>query len=267
MDLGLRGRVALVTGSTRGLGRVIAEKLASEGVITLINGRNQQEARSVARQIQSKYKTQTGICSCNATDLQSIKSGIKGSMFFHEHIDILVNNIGNVEKFGGFTDLTDEDWHRCFDVTFMSVVRFTRESLPYLEKSEHGRIINISSLPSHQPGNYNHHYAASKAAVNVLTKQLASNLGSKRILVNAICPSTLEGGGWEQNIRDRAKRDNVTIEEARSRMRQEEERKSPLNKMGKLEDVANLVAYLASDLASFLTGHIYDVDGGITKGV
>ena len=184
-------------------------------------------------------------------------------------LDILVNNVGNIEKFGRFEDLEEEDWIRSFNLTFMSAVRFIKASLPYLKKSDQARIINISSLSAHQPSftGLNPHYGMAKAGIVNLTKNLAADFGRYGITVNTICPSTLTGGGWHKNVIDRAKRQNITASKAEKLMHQEECKKSPLGKMGELKDVANMVVFLASANANFLTGHCYNVDGGITRSV
>lgn len=268
MDLNLKGKLALVTGSTSGLGKAIAITLAKEGADIIINGRGKEPVQKTMKEISDAYHVQTFACPVDATDGKAIKKFFKsGPIKAKGSLDILVNNVGHAEKFGNFTDLTDEDWLRCYELVCMSTVRFIREALPYLEKSGRGRIINISSLASHQPGNFNHHYTAAKAAINTLTKQLASNLGNKNILVNAICPSTLNGGSWERNVKDRAKRQGWSYKETERIMEGEEFKKSPLGRMGTLENVADMVAYLASDKADFQTGHIYDIDGGITRGI
>lgn len=268
MDLGLKGRLAFVTGSSRGLGKVIAQTLAQEGVNLFIHGHTDETVFKTADEISEKFGVKTWPCVIDATDAKEIKYFFELSTFTSiGKLDILINNVGNIETFGRFEDLKDEDWQKSFELTFMSAVRFTREAIPYLEKSGQGRIINISSLPSHQPSHFNPHYSAVKAALNNLTKHLANVLGPKNILVNAICPSTLKGGGWERNVQSRAQRENITISEAETLMEKEEIGKSPIGKIGTLEDVANLVVYLASDKANFLTGHIYDVDGGITRGI
>lgn len=268
MDLDLKGKLALVTGSTGGLGKVIAMTLAKEGADIIINGRSKESVQKTMKEISDKYHVRTSACLVDARDGKAIKKFFKSSPIkARGSLDILVNNVGHVEKFGRFTDLTDEDWLHCYELVCMSTVRFTREALPYLEKSVQGRVINISSLASHQPGNFNHHYNAAKAAVNTLTKQLALTLGNKNILVNAICPSTLDGGSWERNVKDRAARQGLSYQKTEQIMRREEFKKSPLGRMGTLEDVADMVAYLASDKAGFQTGHIYDIDGGITRGI
>ena len=265
MNLELKGRLALVTGSTRGLGKAIAMALAQEGAEVIINGRHEESVLKTMKEISNKHRVTTWACPVDVTDGEAIKTFFRlGSVAAKGRLDILVNNVGNIEKFGSFTELKDEDWLRCYDLTFMSAVRFTREALPFLTASGSGRIINISSLISHQPGNNFPHYAPAKAALNNLTKYLATILGMKKILVNAICPSNVD---YTEMSEDRAKREHISTDEAWWKIFEEEKNKSPLGRAGSLEDVANLVVYLASDKAKFLTGHIYNVDGGITRGL
>ncbi len=265
MDMGLKGRLALITGSTRGLGKAIAMALAREGVEVIINGRHEGSVLKTMKEISDKYRVQTWACPVDVTDNEAIKTFFQlGPVAAKGSLDILVNNVGNIEKFGSFTDLEDKDWLRCYDLTFMSAVRFIREALPFLTASGNGKVINISSLISHQPGNYFPHYAPAKAALNNLTKYLANILGNRNILVNAICPSNVD---WEKNIKDRAERDGISISDAEIKIHEAEKNKSPLGRVGAIEDVANLVVYLSSNKANFLTGHIYNVDGGITKGI
>lgn len=266
MDLNLKGRVALVTGSTRGIGRAIAEALATEGADVIINGRWSKTVGNVAYEIEHKFnhKIRTYQCACDVTDSGRIKDFFREKMPTIGKLDILVNNVGNIEKFGSFTELEDEDWLRCYNLTFMSAVRFIRESLPFLTASGSGRIINISSLISHQPGKNFPHYGPAKAALNNLTKYLANNLGNRNILVNAICPSNVD---WKEMSKERAGKEKTSVEETWEVIKTEEESRSPIGLAGTPEDVANLVVYLASDRARYLTGHIYNVDGGITKGV
>ncbi len=266
MNKNLSRRLALVTGSSRGLGKAIAVTLAMEGADVIINGRNHENVDQTVREFK-RYHPYTLACYADATKPQEIKDFFHANSIWINKLDILVNNVGNIEKFGGFEDLDEEDWQRSFDLTLMSAVRFIKASLPCLRKSNQARIINISSLPAHQPGYFNPHYSAAKAAMLNLTKHLANSLGKDRILVNAICPSTLDGGGWDQNIKDRAKRDGLSLNEAENAMRSEENKKSPLCRMGTVEDVANMVAYLASDKAGFMTGEIINIDGGITRGL
>src|SRR3989344_4251335 len=268
MDTGLMGRVALVTGSTRGIGRAIAEALALEGADVIINGRKEESVMKVERDLYYSYNVTTYPCVVDSTDSQAIKDFFKSSLFtYRSQLDILVNNVGNIEKFGRFEDLDEEDWQKSFDLTCMSAVRFIKSALPYLKNSNQARIINISSISGHQPSGLNPHYGIAKAGMINLTKNLAQDFGRYGILVNTVCPSTIAGGGWHQNVTDRARRDGLTEERAEEIMRQEENKKSPLGRMGELENVADLVVFLSSNKSEFLTGHCYNVDGGITRSI
>lgn len=267
MELNLSARTALVTGATKGLGRHIAISLAKEGVNIILNGRNKTEVDSVIREIKSKSKVKAFACYADATKEKEINDFFSAAMPHIGRLDILVNNVGNLEKFGTLFNLDDRDWIRSFELTFMSMIRFSLRAYPWLKKSRHGRIVNIGSVPAHQPGQANPHYAAAKGAILTATKQMATEFAKDQILVNVVCPSTLDGGGWEKNIARRAKRDGITREKAEKLMRDEENSKSPLGRMGTLQDVTNLVAFLASDRAGFITGQCINVDGGITRSI
>lgn len=267
MDLNLKGRLALVTGSSRGLGKAIAMALAMEGADVIINGRNREKLNQTALEIGLKSNTNIHNCCVDTTKVDEINKFFEENSRWLTKLDILVNNTGNLEKFGLFFDLKDEDWLKQYELTCLSVVRFSRIAYPYLKDSGHGRIINIGSLPAHQPGVANHHYAAAKAALLPLTKMMANQFAKDNILVNIICPSTLLGGGWVENVKRKAERDNISAIRAEEIMLKEESSKSPLGRIGQLDDVANLVTFLASDLANFMTGQCLNVDGGITRSI
>mgnify|MGYP001615260787 FL=1 len=269
MDLGLEGRTALITGSSRGIGRAIALCLAKEGANVVICSRNRKELDDLETKIIDEHGVVVGSYEVDAANPESINT------MFHEvkreivSIDILVNNVGNLEKFGKFEDLEDRDWIRMYELGFMSAIRFIRATLPWLKKSNQASIINISSLSGHQPsfGGFNPHYSTTKAGVINLTKNLANDFGRYGITVNTLCPSTLAGGGWDNNVVDRAKREGITKEKAEKIMRAEESEKSPLGKIGELNNIANKVLYLASSVARFETGNCYNIDGGITRSI
>jgi len=250
--LNFKGQLALVTGSTAGLGKAIAISLAREGAEVIINGRHKKTVLKTMKEISDKYRVRTWACPLDVTSNQAIVKFFKnGPIATRGSLDILVNNVGNIKKLGKLGDFTDEEWLKCYDVTFMSVLRFTRAAIGPLSASGHGKIINISSLASLQPGKHHHPYVAAKAAVNVFTKQMANDLASKNILVNAICPSTLYVG----NLKEKAEKI----------MRMEESKKSPLGRICTKEEVADLVAFLASDRSSFITGDIIKIDGGMSR--
>ena len=201
MDMGLKGRVALVTGSTRGLGKAIATALAKEGADIIIHGRNITTVADTMFDLHHDHRVATYACVTDATNSQAITNLFKSTTFsFSSQLDILVNNVGNIERFGRFEDLEDEDWFRMYELGCMSAIRFIRAALPFLKKSYQARIINISSVSARQPSGLNPHYGLAKAGLLNLTKNLAQDFGRYGITVNSICPSTLAGGGWHQTL-------------------------------------------------------------------
>jgi len=269
MNLSLKGRVALITGSSQGLGKAIALSLAKEGAGVIICGRNIESLRQAKHEIEEKTKATVFTFRVDATIKSSVENLFVELANKIGNLDILVNNVGGGgdEKFGRFIDIEDEDWQWSFNINVMTAVRFTRLAIPYLKSSDQARIINISSVPALQPGKFKPQYAATKAALVNLTTYLAYDLAEHNILVNTICPTTLHGGGWDKNIKDRAKRDNISVEEAERLTRETQEKQVPLGRIGKLEDVANLVTFLASDKAEFITGDCFFVDGGVKRSI
>lgn len=257
-------RVALVTGAGSGIGRAIALSLARDGFEVVICGRNSDRLQAAVRDLRK-----TGGCvhaaEMDVTNSKQVKSAFAEMIVAVGALDVLVNNVGRAPKFGGFTDLEDDDWLDAWTVNFMGAVHMIREALPWLKRSTAGRIINISSVPAHQPGLFNPHYSAAKAALVNLSKHLANTLAADGILVNAICPGTLKGGSWKRNVQERAQRLGISEIAAEQDMDKEERNKTPLGVIGSPEDVAELVTFLASDRAKFITGTCINVDGGVTR--
>ena len=262
----LQNRIALVTGSSSGVGADIARELADQGASIIVNGRYRRKVSDMQYELEKTYNVNTYSCVADGTNDESVRSAIAQILPDKlDHLDILVNNIGGIEKFGSFFDLTDEDWNRSYELNCMSTVRFSRHTVKWLQKSKFPRIINISSLYTRQVGNFNPHYGCAKVAMDYFTKYLARQLAPLQILVNTIGTSTLDGGEWEQNIQDRANRSNISFEEAAAMMRKEEEAKSPLKRMGSPKGLAKLAAFLASDENQFISGASIPYDGATTR--
>ena len=266
MAYNFKNRLALITGSSSGIGKAIASTLASQGADIIICGRQAKFLEAAQREIE-KLGTKVYSYSLDATKPQEVRGLFEKVVRKIGRLDILVNNVGRAEPFGGFFDLSDEDWKSAYDLNFMSMVYFSREAIPWLKSSGNGRIINIATLPARQPGFFNPHYSAAKAAMLNLNKHLANILAKDNILVNAICPSTLKGGGWDRNVSDRARRDKLSLKDAEALMEAEEKKKSPLGRLGKPNDIAELTAFLSSDQANFITGTCIDVDGGTVRSI
>lgn len=268
MALNLSGKTALVTGSSRGIGKAIAAALWREGATVVLSGRSEKNLKAARLEMMANSKTDAEIyyVAADVSEPSDIKNMFANPLWANlSKLDILVNNVGGPLKFGNFFDIADDDWLADWNFNFMSMVRFTREALPWLKVSGDGRVINISAVPARQPGEFNPHYAASKAAMLNLSKYLANSLAKDKILVNAICPNTLEGGKWAQNVRERAIKEGISEVEAAEKLRLSAFKKSPLQRMGTPEDVANLVVFLASSAASQITGTVINVDGGTVR--
>ena len=266
MEKNLLGKIALVTGGSKGIGKIIAETLAHAGASIVIVARSQNEIEKTVLEIKKTNADAWGVV-CDVTKPEQVKKIFDENISKFGHLDILINNVGGIDTFGGFLELQNEDWKKCYDLNFMSHVFFIRESYQFLKKSNSPRIINISTLAAKQPGFYNPHYSAAKAALLNLSKHLANVLAKDKILVNAICLSTVKTEIWKTSVENKMKQLNVSFEEAQNIYQHEEEEKNPLHQLGAPEDIAELVAFLASDKAKWITGSCFTVDGGTSRGL
>lgn len=259
MKQALSGRVALVTGGSKGIGRAIVQALAEDGARVAATARG-AEALQAMKQELPDLKILT--VAADATDQEAVNSVVTRVIETYGRLDILVNNVGGAGKFGGFPDLADADWRSAFDLNVLSVVHFVRAAEPYLRKSAHGRIINISSIAGVQPGAFNPHYTVTKAATINLGKYLANYFVKAGVLVNVVCPGPVHSDSWDDNVRRVARERGIPMEDARQQVEREESAKIPLGRVGEGGDVAGLVAFLASDKASWITGSCFHVNGG-----
>ena len=162
----------------------------------------------------------------------------------------------------GFWGLDDADWLESYNLNVMGAVRFTRLAVPLLRESKTPRIINVTSISALQPGTYNPHYAAAKAALLNLSKYLSNILVEDGILVNSVCPGPVYSDSWDRNVERLAEERGISVDDSRAAIDREEAAKIPLKRIGEGRDVAGLVVFLASDEASWITGSCFHVDGG-----
>lgn len=261
MDLKLNDRVALVTGGSKGIGASIVRQLAAEGVRVAFCARESPALRALEGELRQSD------CECLALAVDVFVAGqisecVAAVVRRWGSLDILVNNVGGANRFGGFEELSDEDWMRAYEFNVLSVVRFTRAALPHLRASSLPRVINISSTSGIQPGLYNPHYSASKAAVTNLGKHLAGLLAKEKILVNTVTAGPIHSDSWKENIKNVATIRGISQEAADDAVEREEAAKIPLGEVGEGQHIASVVALLASPLSNWTTGSSFHVNGG-----
>lgn len=267
MELGLKNKIVLVTGASKGIGRAIAAAFATEGSKVAISARGEKELQRAAREIADNTGAQVlGIAAdmSKADDTSRIVSEVVRQF---GTIHVLVNNAGGVGAFAPFQDLTDNDWLEILNLNLMSAVRATRAVVPYMQRQRWGRIINISSESGSQPDAFMPHYNASKAAMNNLTKSLSKAFALDGILVNTVSPAFIMTPLVADMLQKMAKEQGKTAEEVAAQFLAQNRPHIELKRPGESEEVASAVVFLASERASFITGTNLRVDGGSVASV
>jgi len=239
----LSGRVALVTGSTRGIGRAIAGTLASAGARVAVVGRERARAEEAAAQIGGEARG----FSCDVADTASVAALVEEVEKSFGSLDILVNNAG-LTRDNLLMRIKDADWDAVLDANLRGAFASIRAASRGMMKRRWGRIINIASIVGITGNKGQANYAASKAGLIGLTKSVAKELASRNILCNAVAPGFIETDMTA-----------AMTAEARTAMSAQ----IPLERLGKPEDIAGVVAFLASEQAAYITGQVFVVDGGM----
>ena len=246
----LAGKTALVTGGSRGIGRGIVWELAREGAkVAFVYRSNTEAADQLVKDLELDQREVMAI-QADVADPESASTVVESVLEAWERIDILVNNAGIIRD-GLLATMDHDQWQDVIDTNLGSVYRFTHAVTRPMMSQRHGRIINISSVASHfgNPGQAN--YAASKGGIEGMTRCLATELGRRGITVNAVAPGFIETDMTEA-IRNMAEAEIV--------------KKVSCRRLGRPEDIAHATVFLASDEASYVTGHVLVVDGGLTLG-
>ncbi|MDQ2668705.1 MAG: 3-oxoacyl-[acyl-carrier-protein] reductase [Gemmatimonadota bacterium] len=239
----LTGKVALVTGSTRGIGRAIAETLAEAGARVAVVGREQERAAAVAAELGGGAMG----FGTDVSDPASVVALVEAVEAAFGQIDVLVNNAG-LTRDNILFRIKDDDWDMVLDANLRGAFVAIRATARGMMKRRWGRIINIASIVGITGNKGQANYAASKAGLIGLTKSVAKELGSRNILVNAVAPGFIETDMTA-----------AMTPEARAALSAQ----IPLDRLGKVQDIASVVAFLASEHASYITGQVLVVDGGM----
>jgi NAD(P)-dependent dehydrogenase (short-subunit alcohol dehydrogenase family) len=261
MDLSLDGKLALVSGSTAGIGFAIASALAQEGARVIINGRAQASVDAVVAQVRSAGGDVLGF----AGDLS--KADVAEALARrYPNVEILVNNLGIFEP-KPFEEIPDADWQRFFDANVLSGVRLCRLFLPAMKRANWGRIIFISSESAIQIPTEMIHYGMTKTAQLAVSRGLAEAVAGTGITVNSVLPGPTRSRGVEEFVDTLAKAEGKSFEEFEREFFQKVRPTSLIKRFATPAEVASLVAYIASPLASATTGAALRVDGGVVKSV
>jgi len=262
MDLGLSNKVALVTGGSRGVGRAIAAALLREGANVMITARDPQRLHATRAALEQETGGTVHAAAADLEDDAAVRSMVQATIHAFGHFDILVNAAGSVNP-ADFATLTEEVWPSVFEQKLNGYVRCIRHVIPHLKTRGWGRIINLAGVGGREAGAITVPVGLNNAAVLNLTKSIALLMAPYNVLVNAVVPHIIDTDRQDETMSLLA---SITgkPEEA---IRKDRIDKLPLKRMGRPEEVANVVAFLASELSSFVMGAAWHVDGGAYHGI
>jgi 3-oxoacyl-[acyl-carrier protein] reductase len=247
MDLGVKDKVAIVTGSARGIGRAIAEKLAAAGANIAITDVNEAMAEATAAEIASKYGVKTVFYKHDVSSFESTQAVFGATVKDFGKLDILVNNAG-ITRDTLIMRMKEEDWDLVIKINLTGVFNCTKAAIPLMLKARSGRIVNIASVVGLMGNAGQANYSASKGGVIALTKTTAKEVASRGICVNAIAPGFINTDMTKTLPKEVTDKFLSVI---------------PFGKYGEPEDVANAALFLCSNLSGYITGQVLTVDGGM----
>ncbi len=242
----LTDRVAIVTGSGRGIGRAIALKLAEVGATVVVNDIDEASVNSVAEEIRAMNRKSLAVMA-DISSPSDVDRLVETTMTTYGRVDILVNNAG-ITRDQLLLRMSDEDWDRVININLKSVFLCTRAVIRHMSRQRWGRIINMASIIGIVGNVGQANYASAKAGIIGFTRSIAKEVASRGITVNAIAPGFI---------------DTPMTQQLRESYKEELQKRIPLGYFGTPRDVAEAVAFLASEEARYITGHVLNVDGGM----
>lgn len=262
MDLGLKGKVAIVSGSSDGIGFVTALSLAREGARVVLCARREAKLREARDRIAAETGGELLAVQCDVRRLADVQRLVQETLQRFGSIDILINNAGSVPSIR-FAEVSDAQWYEFFERKLMGYVRMTREVVPHMKKNGWGRIVNIAGTAGWEPSNTSMAVGINNSAVINWTKSMSLEFAGSGILVTAVAPGSIETPRQVGNRQRESEITGKSIEE----LRQARVKEIPLNRLGRPEEVANVIVFLASACSSYITGACVTVDGGVVRGI
>ncbi len=262
MDLGLKGKVALIAGASAGIGKAIAEVLAGEGCRVAICARNKERLKRTSRHLLKVTGVEVLAVSADVSIPEQARRFVRRSARHLGGVDILVNNAGGPPT-AAFLEIGDEDWLAGVRLNLLSSITMTKEAIPYMQKKRWGRIINIASVAVKQPIEGLIISNTVRTGLLGLAKSISNEFARDNILINTVCPGYIltdrVGDLAEKAAMDRCIEPREVIQEWSQQI--------PMGRLGRPEEIAALVAFLASERASYITGVTIQVDGGFYRGL
>jgi 3-oxoacyl-[acyl-carrier protein] reductase len=262
VDLGLKNRVAIVAASSQGLGKAVALGLAREGAKLALCARGEPALTAAADEIHRATGAEVLTRALDVTSYEHVRAFVAETLGEYGRLDVCVANAGGPPSMS-FAETTPDDWHRASELNLMSTVYFAKEALPVMQEARWGRFIAITSMTVKQPVDGLILSNAIRSGVSGLVKSLANEYGRYNVLVNNVCPGFTATARLMSLAERLAEKEGVTPQEIEARWTAQ----TPLGRVGRPEEFADVVVWLASERASYVTGVSIQVDGGIVKGL
>lgn len=264
MDLSIKEKIAVITGGDSGIGLATAKILAGEGVSIILNDKTHEELEKAAEAVRSHVKGDNRVVTVSADltkneEVQMLAAKTKEKF---GGADIVVNCAGIRGAAGDFLELSDEDWYNIIDIDLMGAVRVCRAFIPYMQEKGWGRIVLIASENALQPYKEESPYNACKAGIINLTKCLSKAYSPNGVMINCVSPAYIATPMTDEMMKQLSEKRGITKDEAIEWFLKNERHNIVVDRRGKASEVANVISFLCSEHASYITGSNYRVDGG-----